>query len=100
VLSEHQGSRWRHGDPARIPLEHKLEGPFDLLFPDATVVDLGKLVVFLANGLPHVGLGVLLEPPVEDQLFALDPTSSVWSKSTAGCRRNARDTTGRAKLWC
>jgi hypothetical protein len=30
----------------------------------------------------------------------LDPTSVVWSKSAAGSRGNARDTTERAKLWC
>ena len=29
-----------------------------------------------------------------------DPTSSVWSKSLAGSRGNARDTTGHAKVWC
>jgi len=28
------------------------------------------------------------------------PTSVVWSKSAAGSRGNARDTTERAKLWC
>jgi hypothetical protein len=30
----------------------------------------------------------------------LIPTSVVWSKSAAGSRGNARDTTERAKLWC
>jgi hypothetical protein len=30
----------------------------------------------------------------------LHPTSLVWSKSAAGSRGNARDTTGHAKLWC
>ncbi len=30
----------------------------------------------------------------------LNPTSSVWSKSLAGSRGNARDTTGHAKVWC
>jgi hypothetical protein len=33
-----------------------LEGPFDLVFPEAAVVDLRELVVFLANGLADVGL--------------------------------------------
>ena len=32
--------------------------------------------------------------------LSLSPTSVVWSKSAAGSRGNARDTTERAKLWC
>jgi hypothetical protein len=59
-------------DLAGIPLEREWKGPFDLVFPEAAVIDLGKLVVFLANCLAQVGLGVLLEPPNEDQLFVLE----------------------------
>ncbi len=39
-----------------------------------------------------------LSKPALTQIF--DPTSSVWSKSLAGSRGNARDTTGHAKVWC
>jgi hypothetical protein len=49
-----------------------LEGPLDLVFPEAAVIDLGKLVVFLPNCLAHVGLGILLQAPIGDQFFALE----------------------------
>lgn len=47
---------------------------------------------------PHGQLLFFIEYLKEGGLF--DPTSVVWSKSAAGSRGNARDTTERAKLWC
>jgi hypothetical protein len=43
----------------------------DFVFPQPPVVNLGRLVVLLANCLPHVSLGVLLQSPIEDEFFAL-----------------------------
>jgi hypothetical protein len=46
-------------------------------------VDLGHLVEFLADDLAGVGLGALLEPPIEDQLPAFQYGAARGSGSAA-----------------
>ncbi len=48
------------------------EDPLDFVLPEAGVVNLGKLVLPLADRLPQIGLRALLEPQVKDQLFAFE----------------------------